>query len=67
MKCVEVTRHGDFQVATAYASGTFVSWAKMGRIQADNPVDEPGQHVWFNFGVTRVQARERILEELGLR
>jgi hypothetical protein len=64
---VEVTRHGDFEVATAKGKGLgFTAWAKMGRIQTDCPIKEPGAHVWFNFGATRKMARERILAELGL-
>lgn len=66
MKDVEVTTHGDFQVATALGPNGFTSWAKMGMIQTDCPIKEPGAHVWFNFGSTREEARSRILDELGL-
>jgi hypothetical protein len=68
MEAVEVTRHGDFEVATAKGRGAgFTAWAKMGRIQSDCPIKEPGEHVWFNFGATRKEARERVLFELELR
>ena len=66
MRDVEVTRHGDFEVATARGEHGFTSWGKMGRIQSDCPVKEPGTHVWFNFGRTRQEARDRTLVELGL-
>lgn len=66
MQKIEVTKHGDFQVATARGGEGFVSWAKMGTIVADCPVEEPGSHVWFNFGSTREEARGRILKELNL-
>jgi hypothetical protein len=66
MKNVEVTRHGDFFVATAEGDDGFTAWAKMGMIQTDCPVKEPGTHVWFNFGRTREEAKRRILDELGL-
>lgn len=67
MDAVEVTRHGDFEVATAKSKGFgFTAWGKMGRIQTDCPIKEPGAHVWFNFGPTREKARENVLAELGL-
>lgn len=67
MKKVEVTRHGDFEVATAKGEGPgFTAWAKMGRIQTDCPIKEPGTQVWFNFGSTREEAILKILVELGL-
>lgn len=66
MKNVEITTHGDFQVATVPGKNGFTSWAKMGKIKTDSPIKEPGNHVWFNFGKTRRQAREAILFELGL-
>ena len=63
---IEVTRHGDFEVATGRGVAGYTAWAKMGRIQSDCPVKEPGAHVWFNFGATREEARDRVLAELGL-
>lgn len=66
MKDVEITTHGDFQVATARGPNGFTAWAKMGAIQTDCPIKEPGTHVWYNFGRTREEARHRILDELGL-
>lgn len=68
MDDVEVTRHGDLEIATAKGEGPgFTAWAKMGRIQSDCPIKEPGAHVWFNFSTTREESIERILVELGLR
>ena len=67
MQEVQVSTHGGWQVATARgASGGFVAWAKMGLIQSDCPIKEPGQHVWINFGATRDEARNRVLAEVGL-
>lgn len=66
MKEKEVTRHGDWYVATARGKHGWVSWAKLGPITADDPIAEPGQNVWFNFGDTRTEARENILAELHL-
>lgn len=66
MSDVEVTRHGDFEVATVRGKSGFTAWAKMGAIQTDCPIKEPGAHVWFNFGRTREEARNRVLDELGL-
>jgi hypothetical protein len=64
----EITQHGDWQVATAIGrGGKIVSWAKMGIIQGTSPIDEPGEYVWFEFGNTREEAREKLLDELGLR
>lgn len=63
-----MTRHGYFHVATMpnRNGGGFVAWAKMGSIIGAHPLDEPGAHVWFNFGSTRDEARGNLLAELGL-
>ena len=68
MNGIEVTRHGDFQIATApSASGSgFYAWGKMGVIRGSNPVDEPGEHVWFQLAETREAAKASLLAELGL-
>ena len=66
MDDVRVTRHGEFEIATGRGVSEFTAWAKMGRIQSDCPIKEPGAHVWFNFGATREDALARILAELGL-
>ena len=66
MKHVEVTTHGDFQIATGRGESGFWAWGKMGLIQTDSPLKEPGSHVWFNFGKTREEAKTRLLNELGL-
>jgi hypothetical protein len=67
MKDVEVTKHGDFQIATGRGEHGFTAWGKMGTIQTDCPIKEPGAHVWFNFGLTREEAESRLIDELGLR
>jgi hypothetical protein len=68
MTAREVTRHGDFEVATtpAIQGGGFMVWAKMGAITGTSPIDEPGSYVWFDHGATREEARSKILAELGL-
>lgn len=67
MQEVEISTHGGWQVATARgSSGGFTAWAKMGRIQSDCPIKEPGEHVWFNFGESREEARRRVLAEVGM-
>lgn len=66
MKDVEVTTHGDFQIATARGKTGYTAWAKMGKIQTDCPIKEPGNYIWFNFGNSREEARKAILDELGL-
>lgn len=68
MKDRQISKHGDFQIATAKgASGRFIAWGKMGKIVADDPVTEPGNHVWFQSGATREDAKDKLLDELGLK
>lgn len=64
----QVTRHADFNLATIpnRNGGGFIAWAKMGEIRGTNPLDEPGRPVWFEFGSTRDEARDKLLGELGL-
>lgn len=65
----EIEQCGDFQIATArakFGTKTWWAWAKMGIIQSDRPLKEPGEHVWFDFGSTRQDAAEKIKRELGL-
>jgi hypothetical protein len=67
MKDRVVTRHGDFEIATAISNTAgFIAWGKMGRIVGVNPIDEPGEYVWCQYGRTRDEARDRLLDELGL-
>jgi len=63
-----VTRHGDFNLATMpnRHGGGFVAWAKVGEIVGMSPLDESG-FVWFEFGSTRDEARDRLLDEIGLK
>jgi hypothetical protein len=63
-----IQRAGDWYIATAACrvSGDYVAWAKMGPITGRSPMDEPGGHVWFQFGATREQAIERLYRELGI-
>lgn len=67
MKDIEITTHGDFQAATKPGGDEFIAWAKIGRIQSDCPIEEPGSHVWFSFGATREIALSNVLKELGLK
>jgi hypothetical protein len=63
-----VSKHGDFSVATmpSRAGGGFVAWAKVGEIVTTCPIAEPGW-VWFEFGTTREEARDKLLTEIGLK
>ena len=44
----------------------FMGWAKMGPILGTNPFNEPGEHVWFEFGDTREAVVNALKRELGL-
>jgi hypothetical protein len=67
MDDIHVDRLNGWSIATARgATGRFVSWAKMGMIQRDSPITEPGAHVWFEFGETRSEAPNKLRAELGL-
>jgi hypothetical protein len=61
-----VSKHGDFSIATRAFKEGFVAWGKMGPIQGEGPLSETGRHVWFQFGETPAQAKDLLLEELGL-
>ena len=63
---IEITTHGNFQIATARSKSGFTAWGKIGKIQATSPIEEPEAHVWFQFGETRDAARTKLLIELGL-
>ena len=63
---IVISRHGDFQVATARTKKGFTAWAKMGPITSDSPLTEPGAYVWFSLRETREEARDSLLDELGL-
>ena len=66
MNDIEITRHGAFHIATAQGKTCFVAWGKMGPIQAQDPIREPGNHVWVNYEATREEARRNLLGEFGL-
>lgn len=64
----QLIRRGDWHIASANGlSGRFVAWGKMGPIVADDPVREPGEHVFFEFGETREAAVKRLIDSLGIR
>ena len=66
-KQTNITKHGNFQIATIPAeSGGYIAWGKMGTIVTDCPLREPGEHVWFEFGNSRLEALNKLLNELGL-
>ena len=67
MKNKQVQVVGPFHIASAQGELGFVSWGKMGPIHGDDPISETGEHVWFQFGVTRDEAVTRLLSELGLK
>jgi hypothetical protein len=64
----EIEHCGAWSIATIPSSsgGGFTSWAKKGPITGSHPLNEPGEHVWFEFGATRSIAAHRIKVELGL-
>ena len=64
---LEIERIDDWQIASAQApTGRWWAWAKMGQIQGQCPLSEPGNYVWANFGETREEALGKTKEELGL-
>jgi hypothetical protein len=66
MSGVEVQREGAWSIATAPGRSCFMAWAKMGRITGTSPINEPGEHVWFEFGSTRQEAADKLRRDLGL-
>ncbi len=67
MKNIEKRHVPPFHIASAEGKGgQFVAWAKMGPILGRDPVEEPGNHVWFQIGQTRAQAEAKLLHELGV-
>ncbi len=64
---IEKSRHGDFEVATVPSKSGFYAWGKMGAIQGNGPTSEPGGPVWYQFGASRKEARDKLLSELGLK
>ena len=71
MRCIEVRKFGAWHIATAIGvlfddTGLFCGWAKMGPITGTSPIDEPGKHVWFEFGRTRAEVIDKLRQELGI-
>lgn len=68
MKKVEITQHGEWQIATAIRGmGGFVVWGKKGKIVSKCPIDEPGDvYCKFHFGTKREDARNSLVQDLGL-
>ena len=67
MKDRQIEKLGAWNIATANGkSGSVVAWAKMGPLTGTGPLDEPGEHVWFEFGMTREDAKGKLMAELGL-
>lgn len=65
---IDIQKKGAWSVATkpcVNGSG-FMAWAKMGQIVGSDPIDEPGAHVWFDFGPTREAASAKVLQQIGL-
>jgi hypothetical protein len=67
MKAPEITQDRGWSFATVQSTRDgFVGWAKFGPIKGTNPVNEPGEHVWFDHGDTRAEVIQKLKEELGL-
>ncbi len=67
MKDIEITKHREFEIATAKGEGSgFTVWAKKGKIITDCPIKEPGHPIFFNFGETREEARQKMIMEIDL-
>lgn len=62
----QIAQHGAWQVATVpSAAGGFLGWAKAGEIVGADPIDEPGEPVFFNWGATRDEVAGKLLAEVG--
>lgn len=66
MSGIVITQVRDWQVASRRLGSRFYAWAKMGKIQGDSPMTEPGCNVYFNSAETREEATRLVLDELGL-
>jgi len=66
MDDILIERCRGWQIASARGVSGWVSWGKMGPITGTSPLDEPGEHVWFQLGATRAEAVEGLKRELGL-
>ena len=61
----QTTQYGAYQIAVQETrEGRFTAWAKIGIIEGPNALFEPGDPVYFEFGCTADQARERLLASL---
>jgi hypothetical protein len=69
MDAILIERIQGWQIATARARHglrRWWAWGKMGSIQGDSPLTEPGSHVWCEFGDSREEASRKLKQELGL-
>lgn len=59
-------RHGQFGIASTSAVGPcgFWAWGRVGDTEANAPMQEPTEPVWFTYGDTRELAVEKLKAEL---
>jgi hypothetical protein len=64
---IEVLHFGGWRIASRPPrDGGFIAWAKFGEIHGTHPIDEPGEHAWFEFGSTRDEAISKLRAELAI-
>lgn len=66
MKEVQRDRYGQFGIASIYnpRTGMASAWACIGDTVGTNSMDEPAEHVWFQYGASRTEAIELLKAEL---
>jgi hypothetical protein len=66
MKEVQRDRYGRFGIASTYnpRTGLASAWGCIGDTVGPNPLDEPAEHVWWQYGMTQTEAIELLKAEL---
>lgn len=66
MKAVQRERYGRYGIASTYnfQTGNASAWGCVGDTVGANTLEEPAEHVWFQFGSTRTEAIELLKAEL---
>ena len=66
---MRIEQHGPWQFAVRHkrnGGDGFIAWGKVGVIQGDCPLFEPGDPVHFGFGDTEDEALKDAMSETGL-
>ncbi len=67
---IEIYKEGVWQFATKECEleprFKYLGWCKMGPIVGTNPINEPGEHVWFQNAPTREECIAKLKTEIGL-